>query len=118
MQYKSIDLSNCDLDETAISALFEMFEYYEATNELNISSNANGMTHRGWVSCNYMIGHSQELQLLNADGNPISKMSAESLGNALSTSNLHTLKLEHCGLRGQPLTMLCKSIMGTIITSM
>uniref|UniRef100_A0A1A9WM43 Uncharacterized protein n=1 Tax=Glossina brevipalpis TaxID=37001 RepID=A0A1A9WM43_9MUSC len=106
VQYKSIDLSNCELDETAASAIFEMIEYYEATNELDISSNPSGMTHRGWVSCNYMIGHSQELQVLNAEGNPISKMSADNLGNALSTSNLHTLKLEHCGLRGSPLSNL------------
>lgn len=95
------------MDETAASALFEMIEYYEATNELDISSNACGMTHRGWVSCNYMIGHSQELHVLNAHSNPISKINAENLGNALSTSNLHTLKLEHCGLRGQALTNLC-----------
>uniref|UniRef100_A0A1A9URL9 Uncharacterized protein n=1 Tax=Glossina austeni TaxID=7395 RepID=A0A1A9URL9_GLOAU len=106
VQYKSIDLSNCELDETAASAIFEMIEYYEATNELDISSNPSGMTHRGWVSCNYMIGHSQELQVLNAEGNPISKMSADNLGSALSTSNLHTLKLEHCGLRGSPLSNL------------
>lgn len=108
MQYKSIDLSDCKLEEAAASALFEMIEYYEATNELDISSNAIGMTHRGWISCTYMISHSQELQVLNAEGNPISKLSADHLGNALSTSNLHTLKLEHCGLKGAPLSGLCK----------
>uniref|UniRef100_A0A1A9ZH83 Uncharacterized protein n=1 Tax=Glossina pallidipes TaxID=7398 RepID=A0A1A9ZH83_GLOPL len=105
-QYKSIDLSNRELNETAASAIFEMIEYYEATNELDISSNPIGMTHRGWVSCNYIIGHSQELQVLNAEGNPISKMSADNLGSALSTSSLHTLKLEHWGLRGSPLSNL------------
>ena len=108
MQYKSIDLSDCKLDETAASALFDMIEYYEATNELDISSNAMGMTNRGWTSCIYMISHSRELQVLNAEGNPISKQSADHLGNALVTSNLHTLKLEHCGLKGAPLSGLCK----------
>ncbi|KAM7353513.1 uncharacterized protein ACRADG_005545 isoform 1-T5 [Cochliomyia hominivorax] len=107
VQYKSIDISDCKLDETAASALFEIIEYYEAANELDISSNATGMTHRGWTSCIYMISHSQELQVLNVEGNPISKTSADSLGNALSTSNLHTLKLEHCGLKGAPLSGLC-----------
>lgn len=85
-----------------------MIEYYEATNELDISSNAQGMTHRGWISCTYMISHSQELQMLNAEGNPITKLSADHLGNALNTSNLHTLKLEHCNLKGAPLSGLCK----------
>ncbi|GBP08191.1 Protein phosphatase 1 regulatory subunit 37 [Eumeta japonica] len=86
VQYKVIDLSDCKLDETAASALFDMIEYYEATHELDISSNAMGMTHRGWTSCIYMISHSQELQVLNAEGNPISKLSADHLGNALSSS--------------------------------
>ncbi|KAI8119367.1 Protein phosphatase 1 regulatory subunit 37 [Lucilia cuprina] len=104
VQYKSIDLSDCKLDEAAASALFDMIEYYEAAHELDISSNAAGMTHRSWISCTYMISHSQELQVLNAEGNPISKLSADLLGNALSTSNLHTLKLEHCGLKGAPLS--------------
>ncbi|XP_037828832.1 serine-rich adhesin for platelets isoform X2 [Lucilia sericata] len=107
VQYKSIDLSDCKLDEAAASALFDMIEYYEAAHELDISSNAAGMTHRSWISCTYMISHSQELQVLNAEGNPISKLSADLLGNALSTSNLHTLKLEHCGLKGAPLSGLC-----------
>lgn len=108
MQYKAIDLSDCKLNETAASALFEIIEYYEATNELDISSNSSGMTHRGWLSCTYMISHSQELHVLNAEGNPITKISADHLGNALNTSNLHTLKLEHCGLKGAPLNGLCK----------
>lgn len=108
VQYKAIDLSSCELNETAASALFEMIEYYEAANELDISSNAEGMTHRGWTSCTYMISHSRALQVLNAQGNPISKTGAENLGHAISTSNLHTIKLEHCGLKGAPLSSLCK----------
>uniref|UniRef100_A0A1I8PU86 Uncharacterized protein n=1 Tax=Stomoxys calcitrans TaxID=35570 RepID=A0A1I8PU86_STOCA len=107
VQYKSIDVSDCKLNEVAASALFEIIEYYEATNELDISSNSSGMTPRGWMSCTYMISHSQELQVLNAEGNPISKVSAEHLGVALNTSNLHTLKLEHCSLKGLPLSGLC-----------
>ncbi|XP_073824621.1 uncharacterized protein isoform X2 [Musca autumnalis] len=107
VQYKSIDVSDCKLNETAASALFEIIEYYEATNELDISSNSTGMTHRGWLSCTYMISHSQELLVLNAEGNPITKISADHLGSALNTSNLHTLKLEHCALKGAPLSSLC-----------
>ncbi|CAD6997106.1 unnamed protein product [Ceratitis capitata] len=100
VQYKVIDLSSCELDEWATSALFEMIEYYEATNELDISSNSKGMTSRGWAGCMAMVKHSEELRVLIAQGNPISKQSADGLGLAISTSNLHTLKLEHCGLKG------------------
>lgn len=85
-----------------------MIEYYEATNELDISSNSKGMTSRGWAGCMAMVKHSEELRVLIAQGNPISKQSADGLGLAISTSNLHTLKLEHCGLKGA-LDGLCKN---------
>ncbi|XP_055847331.1 serine-rich adhesin for platelets isoform X2 [Episyrphus balteatus] len=110
VQYKSIDVSSCELNEAAASALFDMFEYYEVTNELDISSNADGMTPRGWTSCIYMVSHSRALQVLNAQGNPLSKNCADNLGSALNSSNLHTIKLEHCGLRGNPLDSLCTKL--------
>lgn len=108
IQYKVIDLSECPLNESCLSALCQMIEYYEAANELDISYNKEQMTVRGWGLCTHMVGRSQELQLLNAEGNQISKVGAENLGSALNTSNLHTLKLEHCGLKGPPLTNFCK----------
>lgn len=39
VRYKSIDVSGCSLDDTTASALFDMIEYYEAANELDISNN-------------------------------------------------------------------------------
>ncbi|KRJ97467.1 uncharacterized protein LOC6527061 isoform X3 [Drosophila yakuba] len=106
IQYKCIDLSDCTLDESCLMALFQMIEYYEAANELDISYNKEEMTKRCWELCAYMVERSQELQLLNAESNQITKLGADSLGRALGSSNLHTLKLEHCGLRGQPLVHL------------
>ncbi|KAH8350712.1 hypothetical protein KR084_004730 [Drosophila pseudotakahashii] len=106
IQYKCIDLSDCTLDESSLMALFQMIEYYEAANELDISYNKEQMTKRCWELCAYMVERSQELQLLNAESNQITKLGADSLGRALGSSNLHTLKLEHCGLRGQPLVHL------------
>ncbi|KAH8248839.1 hypothetical protein KR032_003547 [Drosophila birchii] len=106
IQYKCIDLSDCSLDESCLMALFQMIEYYEAANELDISYNKEPMTKRCWELCAYMVERSQELQLLNAESNQITKLGADSLGRALGSSNLHTLKLEHCGLRGQPLVHL------------
>ncbi|KAH8282584.1 hypothetical protein KR054_008552 [Drosophila jambulina] len=106
IQYKCIDLSDCSLDESCLMALFQMIEYYEAANELDISYNKETMTKRCWELCAYMVERSQELHLLNAESNQITKLGADSLGRALGSSNLHTLKLEHCGLRGQPLVHL------------
>ncbi|KMY88559.1 mucin-19 isoform X3 [Drosophila simulans] len=106
IQYTCIDLSECTLDESSLMALFQMIEYYEAANELDISYNKAEMTKRCWELCAYMVERSQELQLLNAESNQITKLGADSLGRALGSSNLHTLKLEHCGLRGAPLVNL------------
>ncbi|XP_043950309.2 mucin-19 isoform X2 [Drosophila biarmipes] len=110
IQYKCIDLSDCTLDESCLTALFQMIEYYEAAVELDISYNKEQMTKRCWELCAYMVERSQELQLLNAESNQITKLGADSLGRALGSSNLHTLKLEHCGLRGQPLVHLCRGL--------
>ncbi|XP_052837768.1 mucin-5AC isoform X1 [Drosophila gunungcola] len=106
IQYKCIDLSDCTLDESCLMALFQMIEYYEACYELDISYNKEQMTKRCWELCAYMVERSQKLKLLNAESNQITKLGADSLGRALGSSNLHTLKLEHCGLRGQPLVHL------------
>lgn len=84
-----------------------MIEYYEATNELNISLNPR-IGDRGWQSCSNMLKRSQQLTNLTACGIPLSHTSAISLGRAVSVSSLHTLKLEHCGVCGNTLTKLCK----------
>jgi protein phosphatase 1 regulatory subunit 37 len=50
VKYKAIDLTSCSLDDVSASAIFDMIEYYEAANELNISENSN-IKNRGWLSC-------------------------------------------------------------------
>lgn len=52
VKYKLIDLTSCSLDDVSASAIFDMIEYYEATNELNISENSN-IKNRGWQSCKF-----------------------------------------------------------------
>jgi hypothetical protein len=50
VKYRSIDLTSCSLDDVSSTAIFDMIEYYEACNELNISENPN-IKNRGWQSC-------------------------------------------------------------------
>lgn len=107
VQYRVIDVSSCGLDDVSSSALFDMIEYYEATNELNISDNKN-ITNRGWQACISMVKKSQALQILCVRGIPLTDQNATQLGKAMMSSSLHTLKLEHCGLTGRPLSSLCK----------
>lgn len=107
MQYESIDISACNLNDIAGTALFDMIEYYEAANELDISDNPD-ISSRGWQSCISMIRRSRALQILIARGIVLSELNAANLGKSLNQSCLHTIKLEHCGLTGRPLASLCK----------
>lgn len=50
VKYKAIDLTSCALDDVSATAIFDMIEYYEACNELNISENSN-IKNRGWMAC-------------------------------------------------------------------
>lgn len=50
VKYKAIDLTSCSLDDVSATAIFDMIEYYEACNELDISENSN-IKNRGWQSC-------------------------------------------------------------------
>lgn len=107
MQYKLIDLTDCGLNDVSAQALFEMIEYYEAANEVDISENRN-ITARGWQSCINMIKRSHALQTLATRCTPLSDSNAINLGKAMLGSSLFTLKLEHCGLSGRPIASLCQ----------
>lgn len=109
MQYKLIDVSGCQLDDISATAIFDMVEYYEAANELNISENKD-ITNRGWQSSLNLVKRSQALQILEASGVPISEISASNLGKALVGSCLHTVKLEHCGMTGRPIATFCHAL--------
>lgn len=50
VKYRAIDVTSCSLDDSSASSLFDMIEYYEACNELNISENPN-IKNRGWLAC-------------------------------------------------------------------
>lgn len=62
VKYKAIDLTSCSLDDVSASAIFDMIEYYEACNELNISENFN-IKSRGWQSCKFTIWERSSYQL-------------------------------------------------------
>lgn len=107
VQYKVIDLTDCGLNDASAAALFDMIEYYEAANEIDISENRN-ITNRGWQACINMVKRSHALQILTTRGTPLSETNATSLGKSMLTASLSTLKLEHCGLSGRPMASLCE----------
>lgn len=95
------------MNDASATALFDIIEYYEAANEIDISENRN-ITNRGWQACINMVKRSHALQILVTRGTPLSESNAISLGKSMLSSSLNTLKLEHCGLSGRPMASLCK----------
>lgn len=95
------------MNDASATALFDMIEYYEAANEIDISENRN-ITNRGWQACINMVKRSHALQILVTRGTPLSDVNAISLGKSMLNSSLTVLKLEHCGLSKRPISSLCK----------
>ncbi|XP_035779065.1 uncharacterized protein LOC118459615 [Anopheles albimanus] len=109
VQYRCIDLSHSGLDDVTASVMFDIIEYYEAANELDISDNLQ-MTSKTWTACINMLKKSQALNVLITRGPTISDYQATNLAKALHTSAIHTLKLEHCVLSQQPIASLCSML--------
>lgn len=110
IQYSSIDFSSCNLDDVSASALFDMIEYYEATNELILSENSN-IKNRGWQSCINMIKRSRDLHSLLTRSTQLSDNNASQLGNALLTSHIYSLRLDNCNLSGRSISSLSGALM-------
>ncbi|XP_058118531.1 mucin-5AC [Anopheles ziemanni] len=106
VQYRCIDLSHSGLDDVTASVMFDIIEYYEAANELDISDNLQ-LSSKSWTACINMLKKSQALNVLITRGPTISDYQATNLAKALNTSAIHTLKLEHCVLSQQPIASLC-----------
>ncbi|XP_049531972.1 mucin-5AC [Anopheles darlingi] len=109
VQYRCIDLSHSGLDDVTASVMFDIIEYYEAANELDISDNLQ-MSSKSWTACINMLKKSQALNVLITRGPTISDYQATNLAKALNTSAIHTLKLEHCVLSQQPIASLCSML--------
>ncbi|XP_058056081.1 serine-rich adhesin for platelets [Anopheles bellator] len=110
VRYRCIDLSHSGLDDLTASVMFDIIEYYEAANELDISDNLQ-MSSKTWTDCINMIKKSKHLNVLITRGPTISDYQVTNLAKALSTSAMHTLKLEHCVLSQQPIASLCTILM-------
>uniref|UniRef100_A0A182SX85 Protein phosphatase 1 regulatory subunit 37 n=1 Tax=Anopheles maculatus TaxID=74869 RepID=A0A182SX85_9DIPT len=109
VQYRCIDLSHSGLDDVTASIMFDIIEYYEAAQELDISDNLQ-MSGKSWTACINMIKKSQALNVLIMRGPMITNFQANNLAKALNTSAIHTLKLEHCVLSQEPIASLCSTL--------
>ncbi|XP_053124841.1 protein phosphatase 1 regulatory subunit 37 [Hemicordylus capensis] len=110
LQFKIVDLEQTNLDEDGASALFDMIEYYESAQHLNISFNKHIGT-RGWQAAAHMMRKTNCLQYLDARNTPLLDHSAPFVARALRISNsLAVLHLENASLSGRPLMLLATAL--------
>ncbi|XP_065292678.1 protein phosphatase 1 regulatory subunit 37-like [Dermacentor albipictus] len=110
MQFDSISLEACHLDDEGAATVFDMIEYYESARKLNISHNRN-IDSRGWQACSRMLKKTPCLQHLDARGTALSEQTLLILGRALRLgSHLNSLHLENCSLTGRSLVILVAAL--------
>ncbi|XP_035225893.1 protein phosphatase 1 regulatory subunit 37-like [Stegodyphus dumicola] len=110
LQFRSLQLEDCHLNDEGAAAIFDMIEYYDSTSHLNISSN-KGIGNQGWQACSKMLKRTPCLQYLDASKTSQNEQSLLILGRAFRTgSYLVTLHLESCGIFGRPLVILVAAL--------
>lgn len=106
IQFVSLSLEDTSLDDEGAVAIFDMIEYYESANNLNLSGNQN-ISARGWQACSRMIKKTQCLEHLEASNMVLNEQIMPILSRSLRiTTHLQVLKLENCKLSGRPIIIL------------
>ncbi|XP_042911305.1 protein phosphatase 1 regulatory subunit 37 isoform X2 [Parasteatoda tepidariorum] len=110
IQFSSLLLEDCNLDDEGAAAIFDMIEYYDTTSHLNISSNKN-IGNQGWQACSKMLKRTPCLQYLDASKTNQNEQSLLILGRAFRTGSfLVALHLENCGINGRALVILVAAL--------
>ncbi|RWS30785.1 protein phosphatase 1 regulatory subunit 37-like protein [Leptotrombidium deliense] len=110
IQFRTIDLEACNLDDEGATALFDMIEYYESATRLNISGNKN-IDIRGWQACCRMLKNTSCLQHLDLRNSGLSEQIMLTFGRALRLgSHLITLHLESSGISSRSLAILIAAL--------
>ncbi|KAL8619651.1 hypothetical protein ACOMHN_019706 [Nucella lapillus] len=110
IQFKTIDLESCHLDDETAVAWFDMIEYYESTCYLNISFNKN-IGVRGWQACSRLIRRTPCLTTLDLRNCDMNDRSIPIFGRALKLgSHLTVLHMENMYLSGRSLILLVAAL--------
>lgn len=110
LQFVKIDLESSGLDDESAETLFDMFEYYESANHVNISHNGN-IGARGWQACGSMIKRTLCLEQLEARDIVLTQQHMNILKRPLQyAAHLQILKLENCGLAGRAFVILAAAL--------
>ncbi|XP_049917933.1 protein phosphatase 1 regulatory subunit 37 isoform X1 [Epinephelus moara] len=105
LHFDFINLQAAQLEENGASSLLDMILYYESTTHLDISDNSS-MGTLCWRALAHLIKQSVRLSRLDVCNVPMVDYPAQSLANALLTSQLTVLHLHNAQLSGMPLYTL------------
>ncbi|GAB1603690.1 protein phosphatase 1 regulatory subunit 37-like isoform X1 [Argonauta hians] len=110
VQFESIILQICDLEDGTAEALFDMIEYYDSTMKLNMSfNNEIGIT--GLLACSNMIRKTPSLHYLDARGCQLNDRIITIFGRSLKLgSNLTILHLENTSITENCLLVLVEAL--------
>lgn len=110
VQFKSIDLESCHLDDESAVVWFDMIEYYESAVHLNISYNKN-ISIRGWQSCARLTRRTPCLTHLDIRNCDMNDRSIPVFGRALKLGcHLTVLHMENMYLSGRSLIILVAAL--------
>ncbi|XP_070576804.1 protein phosphatase 1 regulatory subunit 37-like [Ptychodera flava] len=110
VQFKTIDLENANLEDESVTALCDMFEYYESTEKLILASNRN-IGPRGWQAAARYIKKTDSLECLDLRNCSVTELSMPVLARSLRFgSTVTALHLENCNLAGRPMFVLTSSL--------
>ncbi|XP_071963563.1 uncharacterized protein [Antedon mediterranea] len=106
IQFHTVDLELCNLDDESSTALFDMVEFYESAIKLIVASNRN-IGIRGWQAAGRMMKKTSCLEHLDVRNTVWSEPSIQALARAVRNDiSINILHLENCNLTGRPLFIL------------
>lgn len=110
VQFSSLDVEGCNIEDEAAVALFEMVEFYETAVKISMSS-VKGISIRGWQAASKMMRKSSCLQVLDISRTTWSEHSVPILCRAIrADTSVSALHLEACNLAGRPLVLLMSAL--------
>ncbi|XP_072031024.1 uncharacterized protein [Amphiura filiformis] len=106
VQFNTVDLESCSLEDESAAALFDMVEFYESAIRLIVAANRS-IGARGWQAAARMLKRTSCLECLDARNTNWTEHSMPMLARALRADmKLSVLHLEGCNLSGRPLFLL------------
>ncbi|XP_038074777.1 protein phosphatase 1 regulatory subunit 37-like [Patiria miniata] len=110
VQFNTVDMEACSLDDEAAAALFDMCEFYESAIRLVLASNRS-IGARGWQAASRLLKRVSSLECLDIRNTNWTEYSMPMLARALRADiTLSALHMEGCNISGRPLFLLLMAL--------